>query len=138
MEEKDSVNKKTIDLLHSTNPTAQRALARKAPHGHSFAQQLRALLCKRAQSAPRDLRALMFTFVLPLLFVAGAIVVAKTLPSNIHFEQNTTPLQMGFWEGARVAAQGGDEVLSWSQVPTDTFVQVSSNWTMSNFINKYL
>ena len=140
MEEKDAANQKTIDLLHSTDAAAQRALAHKSPHGHSFGQQLRALLYKRALCAPRDARALIFSFALPLLFVVGAVVIAKTLPNGIKFSQNLDPLQMGLWSGARLASQGGDGLFAWS----DNFnhdpaalVQVSSSVTMYNFLSKY-
>lgn len=64
------------------------ALAYKT-EGHSFGQQLRALITKRAQVYRRDLRSLFFAFVLPLIFIVLSVVIL-TLPPN-YIVIDTTP-----------------------------------------------
>lgn len=64
------------------------ALAYKT-EGHSFGQQLRALITKRAQVYKRDLRSLFFAFLLPLLFIVLSIVILS-LPAD-YIIIDTTP-----------------------------------------------
>ena len=71
-------------------------------------QQLNALLRKRVQSTPRDLRAFLFVLLIPLLLVAAAVAIGKLVNQNVTwYEQNVAPLPfMALPAGSLMASQG--------------------------------
>lgn len=121
-------------MIHFSNGSTNslNALNTKPQGSHSFFGQVRALLIKRIRSSPRDYRTLFFALVVPLLFAACAVVVAKVIPMRPSwFSDHVDPLHLTSFP-MPVAVQGGGEMFGGSP-----FVLVPGNVTMNSFLKQY-